>query len=182
MSSQETTSELKRAIMATCTVLVPYVAGMLCPQTTAAVIGYTYPVHLIPIPAEDPFRYAALMRVWWASPFNTIIVEQDMVPPAGSLDRLVMCPEPWCTLPYLISGRIETAALGTAKFSGALKEGMPDIATVAARNHNGKGSPMTWRSLDASLAKALYARGLHPHVHYKDQAIHLHDYAPQENS
>lgn len=160
-------------------ITVPYIAGMLHLSTLRAVIDHGFPVTLHPIHADDQHGYPRLMLDEWAAPWTTIIVEQDMVPPPGTFAALAHCDQVWCTSPYLISGRIETAALGCTKFAPALKQNLPEIATTASRHHDGKGSAMTWHSLDAALARALYARGLTPHVHHEYQSIHLHNYQPE---
>lgn len=163
-------------------VVVPYVAGMLWASTVMSVIEQGYSVELYPIERAAEHDYPRLLIDEWADPRITIIVEQDIVVPAGGLQSMANCEKPWCTLPYNISGRQETAALGCAKFDAILKDSFPDLAQRASRDHNGKGGQITWRSLDAALAKALYAATFMPHVHTQFPARHNHRYPESKGS
>lgn len=163
-------------------VVVPYIQGMLRHETRFAVSAQWPDAWFNELAATDETAYTRLLLSEWDEDHTTIVVEQDIVPPPGSIEQLYRCAMPWCTVPYLINGRVETKALGLAKFSKVLKQVQAKTLHRVARYHGGRGAPVTWHNLDQVIASALTAAGVPVHPHADVQAVHLHDYHEKDNS
>lgn len=113
------------------TVCVPFVSGMLLPHVAIAVNAQSDDVLYARLPTADETAYADALRALWSEPGLTVIVEQDTVPPDGSIQRLIDCPWDWCTHPHRVGGRLQIDTLGLVKFSARLKRRHPDLAHLA---------------------------------------------------
>lgn len=80
---------------------------------------------------RDVYAYADTVRMLWAYPADMVVMEQDVVPPFGSIPALFGCPEPWCTHPGWTGHRFHDDTLQLAKFSWELRRRKPDIAEAA---------------------------------------------------
>lgn len=157
------------------TVCVPYVKGMLRSETHGRVFRSWPTARFVELPAKSPTAYAKLLVRLWAEPGDLVVVEQDVVPPAGSIKKLLRCRSLWCTHAY--EGRYCDLddMLGLARFSAALKTAYPFGMEAALFGGGGSHNWPHWRSCDHRLAKWLRAQALTPHRHRPD-AVHLHDW------
>lgn len=107
---------------------------------------------------------------------DLLIVEQDMVPAPGVVDRMLDCPRPWCSSPYRIgSGIWLDEGLGCTKFAVRLKTRHPDLMQRVGDLDDDGQPAKTWRRLDTRIARLLRDLGYAPHRHARSE--HLHDYA-----
>jgi len=156
-------------------VVCPYVPGKLHSRTRMALAwGRPAPFYL-PISADDPYAYARLVVLLWATRATYVVVEHDVVPPTGAVAALFACPNPWCVHAYLIEGRRFVGGLGLVKLGADLMTGYPDLARrTLCREWDGYVD-VTWQGVDMLLARALRPRVGDPCVHTPD-AVHLHQY------
>lgn len=157
------------------TVCVPYVRGMLRTETHGRVTRQFPTAELVELPTGSPTAYAKLLVQLWARPGDLVVVEQDVLPPPGSISRLLRCRKPWCTHAYEGKYSELDDMLGLARFSAGLKTLHPDGMEQALCQGGGSWNWPHWRSCDSRLAKWLRLMGLTPHRHYPD-AIHMHDW------
>lgn len=161
-------------------VVVPYVPGMLRPETVTAVTEQVDYATLFPIDAEDQTGYTRMFLALFGGHKDLVIIEQDIVPASGSIKGMLRCGYDWCTCPYPVSGVECVDALGCVRFSAALQQAFSTVIYQVAREHNGKGAPRTWRNLDQAVRALLTSKGLRPH-HDHPAAAHLHDYESEGN-
>jgi hypothetical protein len=159
------------------TVCVPFVPGMLRSETERAVLEQWPVAYLFPIDPNSPSRYARLLIELWREPGDLVIVEQDVVPPEGSIRRLFECDYAWCTHPMYHGGERKIDLLGLAKFSAGLKAMWPHAFEAALHHGVGGSHRPHWRSCDTLIARWLRIHKLEPHVHGPD-AVHLKYRAP----
>jgi hypothetical protein len=145
---------------------------MLRSETVYAVNDQWQTAHFYPIDPHSPTRYARLLIELYVDPGDLVIVEQDVVPPEGSIARLLDCDYAWCTHPMLHGGERKIDLLGLAKFSAGLKRMWPYAFEAALHKGVGGSHRPHWRSCDTLIARWLRIHKLEPHVHGPD-AIHL---------
>jgi hypothetical protein len=122
--------------------------------------------------SQSNYAYFDLLERFWGEVEDFCIVEQDILPLAGALQRLEECPASWCTCPYQGPpdlGLIRES-LGCARFRAELMAQEPDIFTLAEELNTRQ-----WYGVDLGLATALKRRGHSVHVH-PDEAQHLRRY------
>lgn len=161
-----------------CAILVPYVAGMLHPETERMLrlhVPAGTPIDWREIDLGDNAGYWRVLAEVWRHPGSTLIVEQDIGIHAGVIEELAACPEPWCGAPYPLDGGVMLACLGCTRFTAGLKAAEPDLLDVAGEV-TGDGLPARdWRRLDVRTGDELRRRGYTMHVH--DQPVkHYHRY------
>lgn len=157
------------------TVVVPYVEGMLHERTEAwreQVGALRWQLD----PADDTAYWRLLVGGWQLpDPTDLVIVEHDMVPAEGVVDRMLACRRPWCASPYTIgTGTWLADGLGCTKFAARLKTRHPDLMEQVGRIDDDGLPAKNWRRLDTRIARLLRQLGYRPHVHARSE--HLHDY------
>ena len=157
------------------TVVVPFVRGMLHPTTKWVMDLYEGTVEYLELPKTDDTAYARWFVSMWGRMQTFIVVEQDMMPPPGSLRSLVTCEEPWCVHAYNVAGAEYVGALGLAKFSQTIMSACPLLATLLLYRSSNPPRWVHWRSVADYLGRGLQQCGYTPHIHHP-AAIHLHDY------
>lgn len=157
-------------------VVVPFVAGMLQPATRQAVERQAPHAQLWRLDADDQGAYARLLAAMWSAGRTFLIVEQDVVPPAGSLAAMGSCEHPWCAVPYSVGGGPILGMLGCSKFAGNFTATHPSLADVWLRRRFKGQAWCPWRSCDTALAGGMRTAGAAPHMHLP-AALHLHRYS-----
>lgn len=103
---------------------------------------------------DSAFGYGQLLDELWAGRQRFVLLEHDVVPWPGAVDRLMRCPRLWCVHEYPFAANKQRWALGAVKVSGVLLEGSPGFSGVL------------WNQLDAAVVRELYtACPGGPHVH-----------------
>lgn len=154
------------------TVCVPYVRGMLRDETRAAVTAQDANAEFVELRRGSPTAYARLLLDLWRRPGDTVIVEQDVVPPPYAIANLLRCTSGWCTHPMYHGAVVKTDLLGLAKFSAALKGLCPQAGEAALLGGIGNYAWPHWRSCDQLLARWFQHRDYDPCVHLP-RAVHL---------
>lgn len=109
-------------------VLVPHTETGLYHETERAVERQTHGACFELTPRLNPFAYADILRAHWRVPGDLVIVEQDVVPPPGSIYRLVSCTEPWCSLLVWYGNGYIATSFGCCKLGHELRAVMPYLA------------------------------------------------------
>lgn len=112
----------------------------------------------------DELDYWGYLLDWWTAG-GFVVVEHDVLPSPGALEKMWECPEVWCVTPYLVAGTWLDRGLGCTKFSDALVE---KESTLMMEIEN-----RSWLTLDGQIADKLIERGYRPHLH-QPPALHLH--------
>lgn len=159
-------------------VIVPFVPGMLHPETERAMADLPCSVEKVQLSALDTDGYARAFRSWWEDGRAFIVVEQDIVPAMSHIADVLSCPEPWCTVPYVITGRLYDRALGFARFSDELLGAHPEWGRQITEVRPGRGRWVPWYSLDRHVHHHLTGHGIDAHVH-PGQVKHCHDYTAE---
>jgi hypothetical protein len=119
-------------------VYVPHVPGWLRPEVLPEIERQGFRPVLVTTPVSDPTAYPGWLRRMWHRGRGWLQVEQRVLPPEGALDRLALCPEPWCLHPLdRINPRV-LYALGLVKFGDDLVAGYPEIADRAFARREGE--------------------------------------------
>lgn len=153
-------------------VVVPYVEGMLHDETRRAVLAAGWVTTWHCIDPGDPGAYARLIERLWGHQETFVVVEQDVVPPAGAIGELIDCPHLWCSHCYDDLSYQRVPMLGLAKFCGDLLTGTAEVAATVLRDSARHQELVHWRQLNERLVAHLGARGIHWHRHIPDAAHH----------
>lgn len=153
-------------------VTVPYVRGMLRDETRAAVLAQDPRARFVELPAGSAVAYARHLIEWWKEPGDTIIVEQDVIPPPGAFASLLHCTSGWCTHPMLHGTAVKTDLLGLVRWSAWLKRFCPQAMESALLGGVGSWHWPHWRSCDQLWARWAAHRDYAPCVH-QPEAVHL---------
>lgn len=156
-------------------ILIPYTAGKLHDETVDAVRAAGYPYTLWPIDAQDVYAYGALFADFWAKPGDLVIIEQDIVPPAGSITKLIECTYPWCSHYYYCNNPVPAYGLGMCRFTDTIKRRLPSLGEQAARDYRGHARRMHYLNLNERIISLMHHWGVTAHMH-DPIAAHLHDY------
>jgi hypothetical protein len=158
-------------------ILVPYVAGMLHPETERMLrlhVPDGTPIDWREIGRDDMAGYWRLLAECWQEPGDLITVEHDIGIGPEVVPGFAACPEPYCGHPYNAAGSL-LACLGCTRFSAALKAAEPDLLEVVGEV-TGDGLPARdWRRLDVRISDELKRRGCAVHVH-EPAVEHFHEY------
>lgn len=148
-------------------VLYPYTERR--PEALSALTG---PVAAVDVSGAADAYWRLLARHWKAGR-GFVVVEHDVVVPAGLVAEMGACDQWWCTapVPRHHPGAPLTASLGCARFSTRLLADEADLMIAAGRFSVGM-PPKHWVHLDIAVADTLDRRGYEPHVHPGD-IIHL---------
>lgn len=82
------------------TVVVPYVAGRLHPETEKWTVESGATLHELSL---DHDAYWKALVSWWKRPGDLVVVEHDVVPASGVVEQMLKCSHLWCSSPYAIS-------------------------------------------------------------------------------
>ncbi|MES1975758.1 MAG: hypothetical protein V4472_25145 [Pseudomonadota bacterium] len=149
--------------------VVPYVEGILAPETVAAVGDGA---RFVLIDPADDGAYSALLTDLWAKGADWSLLEQDVVPPYGWRAEFAACPWPWCVLePKLRPG---VAWLGCVRFRSELMAEHPDAMAEAQAICDDGDVAWTWRKADVRFARVMDYRHVAAHFH-GPRCEHLHD-------
>lgn len=111
---------------------------------------------------NSPYAYWEQFNSHWNNGNDSLInIEHDIEVPAGSIESLVNCSEPWCSYGYPAAA-ILTESLGFTKYSANLQA---NVAFVPRIEYGG---------LDAAVHRMLTDHYSLPHVH--GAVRHFHDY------
>lgn len=149
--------------------------GMLRAETVDAVLAQAPDAGFTQIDPADRYGYARAFVRWWGFGGGLIIVEQDVVPAAGTLAGLWACPEPWCGVRIDCGRGPVGETLGVAKFSPEIMRAQPDFAARAAGRGKAGGVTAPWNALDGWVRHQMRNRSVSWHEHSPD-ATHLHAY------
>lgn len=158
-------------------ILLPYRAGMLRPETTAALRSCRG--HVLPVECADPYDYHAAVRTLWRYPGRLLIVEQDIVPTVEMIEHLKWCQHPACTVPYrLARGELSLwDARGGLSWLDAMPASAPGsgLGCVALSVDPSIPPPdrVAWDWLAESVSARLSEYGVSWHVH-PGTVEHLH--------
>jgi hypothetical protein len=108
---------------------------------------------------RDDWDYARLFTRLWRRGQTFVLVEHDILPPAGFPESLLDCPEPYCGHYYRLGRRLG-GTLGCVKFAADL------IA-----EHSNLSFDCPWWELDGQVVAALGIEDFHVH---QPPAVHLH--------
>lgn len=151
--------------------VVPYVT--LAPETYRATkdwpdVEYRYV-------GDTDTAYAEWLADLWAAGRSFAICEHDVVPAAGQLAELALCPHPYCAYPVPLTVYI-APCLSLTRFSAQLLADHPDVMKRVLRVPTNYGPPGHYRQLDTVLQRTvlLNRHGLQPHIHLP-AAVHLNE-------
>lgn len=178
-------------------VVVPHVPSMLRQATYDAVYEQTRGAAVFLADPGGGLFYADLLRGLWHEPGELIVVEQDVVPPPGSLQALHDCPALWCGHMLPFQGGVNSGTLGLAKFSAECKRVFPllfdfalarppwlktvaclkagEVDPYAAPDMRDWPSSVGWPRCDIMIRRELEVRGARWHCH-EPAPTHLHDW------
>lgn len=154
-------------------IVCPFVPGMLREETVAALDPYGWLVEWVELDPADDGAYTALIEALWSRRRTVVIVEQDVAPTPGMIERLVACGCAWCHHHYTDDTYGPGAFLGLAKFTGALMAATPAVGLTALRTDRRYTELAHWRTMDSVLARYLTTWGARPHLH-QPAVRHLH--------
>jgi hypothetical protein len=147
-------------------IVVPYIDGMLHPETAAALEQHAPRAIRVAIDPADASAYYELLRTEWAKPGDLVIIEQDIQVVDGVFPGFAQCREPVCAHAYQKTTYILGAALGCARFTHELKRNHPDLLdTVGKPDGELLVDPKDWRALDQRVSMELQRRGITTHMH-----------------
>jgi hypothetical protein len=157
------------------TILVPFVDGMLRPETRDWAAAQEPYATCYQLERTHTGAYGELLLAHWGAGRDLVVIEQDIVPPELAVERFAACPMPWCTHPYLIQDTLHERVLGCVRFSAKLQQAFPHLMWQAARNYAGLRQASTWWQLNEQISRYLDIQRIpvHPHT---PPATHLHDY------
>lgn len=116
-------------------------------------------VELTPQRPGHDYDYADDLRRLWRASGELVIIEQDVVPPPGSIRALIECPEPWCSHPHWVLSQYMTDSLGLTHFSQALRLRYPWLADVALAPLDHRAlTRLGWTNLDPDSNQATLER------------------------
>jgi len=124
---------------------------------------------------DSETAYSELVCELWARGESFAIVEHDIVPAKGMLDRFASCPELFCAHPYEWSESHLGPALGCNRFSEDFLSAFPRAAEQAA-SIPGVYGPGSWREFDYWLTRTVLEDhyGQVPHLHLPP-VLHLNE-------
>ena len=102
---------------------------------------------------DGDYAYDRLFRRLWAEGEPFVLVEHDILPWPGAVQRLWTCDRPWCAFEYFMLGELRVA-LGCTKFDPSRLGPCPLPDTV-----------WHWRKMDWQIIDALTDRSQCAHLH-----------------
>lgn len=166
----------KRIIRPHARIIIPYVPGMLHPDTENWARGYEA-AELHRLDPGDDAAYYTLMSELWQETGDLIIVEQDILPTPTTVERMLNCTATWCTAQYQIAGgQWVNNALGCVKFGEGLRQKWPGVMVRVGYLTEDGAPRYSWRRLDTRISQVLHELDLRPHWDHAP-VEHLHDYS-----
>lgn len=156
-------------------ILVPYTPAVLHEQTKAWAGGSG--ALMVDVSGGDSTYWTALNVAWQGTPWHEAlaVVEHDMLPAPGVVDRMLACRRPWCSSPYEIANhQMITDGLGVVKYSARLRSRHRELLETVGEICDDGLPAKNWRRLDTRISRTLRALGYRPHLHAR--STHLHDY------
>lgn len=144
-------------------VVVPHAPNKLYPETVEALALAGVQAEFVPLPEDT--SYGQLLRKLWNRQETFIVVEQDIAPRPGDLEKLVACEHGWCGFVHAI-GTIYTACLGCTKFSTEFIQEHPDLLERVWRIDYDGMRPGVWQRLDVRMDSLLNPEGVYIHEHW----------------
>lgn len=148
-------------------VVYPYVREF--PDALAALPPAVERVPLGP----DTDAYWRLMRDLWRSGDDFLVVEQDIVLPAGAVDVFETCKRDWCAQPYYMWDTWG-AWHGAVRYRGSLTASLPRLPDEVVKRD--------WQSLDSAWLNHLRLAGRNEAHWHWPPARHLNPIHAQPNS
>jgi len=155
------------------TVMVPYVPGMLRPQTREEVKRQYPRAVFVTTPREDDESYPRALIEQSHKPGCLVVVEHDIVPPPGSIRKLLECVHPWCYHLVELDGRLTPTTLGLCKFGAGLKWQYADWMAEATANTGEVDRGRFHLACDTGISMWMDRHGIPAHVH-EPPPLHLH--------
>jgi len=144
-------------------VVLPSVHSDSAAERALRTVGVTPLVEIVSRPAD----YSEVLTRYWKRGSGFVLVEHDIVPWPGALERLADCSKDYCGYYYQLSGRLG-GTLGCVKFSERLLQEHPNLFLYWRGTR--------WDCLDGRVALAMLSLGYEDfHVHQPPVA-HLHVY------
>ena len=112
---------------------------------------------------EGEFGYGQMMADYWRKGEGFVLIEHDVVPWVGAVEKLQKCPSDWCSLPYARSGST-MISLGAVKFSTALVKSMPPETYEP-------WAEVSWRELDGRVLTPVHR--MHRNCKHSPAAGHI---------
>ena len=106
-------------------VVVVHTEDGLRDQVPAAIEAQGYEPITMLTSSHDPFAYASVLRKLWRHGGDFVLVEQDVVPPPGALERLFTCRHSWCSHPHWVGTHHTTTTTGLVRWSSLLRAAYP---------------------------------------------------------
>jgi hypothetical protein len=180
-------------------VVVPYVEGMLRPETQAVVEQCGYAHRFVELGTDDDRHYGRLWRRLWSEGETFVICEHDVAPTLAQLDTICSCSHAWCSFNYVGGGFPNGPHFGLARYDARLMVAYPLAGEVGTRlpenpkwqrscdprvrlngeraQKGGDEGIVEWWHMDSRVQRDLIVRGVEHHVH-KPPVEHLHYGAP----
>ena len=106
------------------------------------------------MPVDSGAGYGDRLRELWQAGEGFLMLEHDIIPVEGAVERLLKCRQPWCTHAY--PGPQLFMSIGVLKLSTAAVRASQDLPQLWAGAH--------WGHIDGIMVPALHARfPLHGH-------------------
>lgn len=123
-------------------------------------------------PQGDEGAYCQDLLELWLRGGDLLIVEGDVLPPAGAIAGLLACPRPWCAHAVWTGQRYDPYTLGLVRFAAEVT--YQQQYALAAWTYGGeRGRPRSiLEGPDARIANRLRWAGFQLHVH-APPAVHL---------
>jgi len=108
-----------------------------CSQTEAAIQLQWPATTYITTHTTDPFAYGSVLRHLWRQRGELVVIEQDVVPPPGSIHRMLTCARGVCTMPIRLHNSVSSLTFGMIHFGAAFRVKFPDALDTlyAAEDH-----------------------------------------------
>lgn len=147
--------------------------GELVPEVREAVQRQWPRWQTILTPRGDPQAEAAALVKLWGRPGDLVVIQQDKVPPPGSIHRLLECVHPWCGHETPIDGRLHRETLGLVRWRGELKLRWPDLMRSALTRAENDGQLCAWPQGDMRISRWMRIQGIRWHNH-EPPVVHRH--------
>lgn len=106
-------------------------------------------------PVDGNAGYGEMLAELWRQGHGFLLLEHDIIPAEGAVERLLRCRQPWCTHAY--PGPQLFMSMGVLKLTASALRKTSDFPPMWAGAH--------WSNIDGVLIPALHSR-LALHGHY----------------
>ena len=159
------------------TVVVPFVEGMLSPETRRVVTLSGYHYRLCSLDRNDEGAYARLIRHLWRWPCDLVIVEHDVEPTIGQLEEICECGHDWCGFNYDDGLYPDGPMFGCVRFSDRLIRRQCHRADDRLIVGKRKDQDCPWWQVDTQMAQGLMIAG-ERWIAHDSRVHHVHAGAP----